>query len=217
VIDRAAEQAAIDAHIAARGVTHLPEADPVARAIELWRAEKLEPRGMRKTVAGRVKRAKRRATSRTRKEVMQHTGPPTDEPADNAMAPAVPAAGADLPDTEGDHMGMMIRPKPSTTATASMAPNKAVWQDYIAKLAYSLWEREGRPAGQDLHHWFTAKAFLSHQPWPPPCDALLSFPLRFSRARFWAYALWEMEGRPHGEDLRHWLTAEAIVAAILDG
>jgi hypothetical protein len=164
VIDRAAEQAAIDAHIAARGVTHLPEADPVARAIELWRAEKLEPRGMRKTVAGRVKRAKRRkeamhhnsgpqttAPSRrgnnamapamitagadppaVRKEVMQHTGPPTDEPADNATAPAMIAAGADPP---------------------------------IAALAYALWEMEGRPHGHDLRHWLTAEAIVARKTW----------------------------------------------------
>jgi Protein of unknown function (DUF2934) len=124
VIDRAAEQAAIDAHIAARGVTHLPEADPVARAIELWRAEKLpdRPRGMRKTVADRVKRAKRR------KEVMQHTVDAITGPLHNATAPAMIAAGADPP---------------------------------IASLAYALWEMEGRLHGHDLRHWLTAEAIVT--------------------------------------------------------
>jgi Protein of unknown function (DUF2934) len=157
VIDRAAEQAAIDAHIAARGVTHLPEADPVARAIELWRAEKLEPRGMRKTVAGRVKRAKRR------KEAMHHTRAKKAGPhQDNATAPAMTAAGADPPAMRKEVMqhtaDTITGPLHNATAPAMIAVGAA---PPIASLAYALWEMEGRPRGHDLRHWLTAEAIVT--------------------------------------------------------
>ena len=30
-------------------------------------------------------------------------------------------------------------------------------QEEIAKRAYAIWEREGRPHGRDLEHWLTAE------------------------------------------------------------
>lgn len=36
----------------------------------------------------------------------------------------------------------------------------AVTEEQIKQLAYSIWEREGRPDGKDVEHYFRAKAIL---------------------------------------------------------
>jgi hypothetical protein len=44
----------------------------------------------------------------------------------------------------------------------------------IAKRAYELWEREGRPQGRDQHYWFTAEAALRMA---PPISAINERPV----------------------------------------
>ena len=36
-------------------------------------------------------------------------------------------------------------------------------EEQIRQLAHTLWEREGRPAGRDVHHYLTAKAILDKE------------------------------------------------------
>lgn len=36
----------------------------------------------------------------------------------------------------------------------------AVTEEEIKQLAYTIWEREGRPHGKDVEHYFRAKAIL---------------------------------------------------------
>ena len=36
-------------------------------------------------------------------------------------------------------------------------------EEEIKKLAYSIWEHEGRPSGEDIKHYFTAKRILEAQ------------------------------------------------------
>jgi hypothetical protein len=33
-------------------------------------------------------------------------------------------------------------------------------QEFIRKIAYTIWERDGRPEGKDLDHWFRAEAVV---------------------------------------------------------
>src|SRR5208282_2126692 len=33
-------------------------------------------------------------------------------------------------------------------------------QEFIRKIAYTIWERDGRPDGKDLDHWFRAEAVV---------------------------------------------------------
>src|SRR5215470_3629001 len=40
-------------------------------------------------------------------------------------------------------------------------------QDFIRKIAYAIWEKEGRPDGKDLDHWFRATAIFRSTP-PAP-------------------------------------------------
>jgi hypothetical protein len=35
-----------------------------------------------------------------------------------------------------------------------------ITEDQIARCAYDIWEREGRPCGRDLEHWLQAEALL---------------------------------------------------------
>jgi hypothetical protein len=37
----------------------------------------------------------------------------------------------------------------------------------IKETAYALWEREGRPNGRDLEHYFKAEVLVDGQPVPP--------------------------------------------------
>jgi hypothetical protein len=37
-------------------------------------------------------------------------------------------------------------------------------QDFIRKIAYAIWEKEGRPDGKDLDHWFRATAIFRSTP-----------------------------------------------------
>jgi hypothetical protein len=37
-------------------------------------------------------------------------------------------------------------------------------QDFIRKIAYAIWEKEGRPDGKDLDHWFRAAAIFRSTP-----------------------------------------------------
>ena len=37
-------------------------------------------------------------------------------------------------------------------------------EDRIRQRAYEIWEREGRPHGQDFDHWFRANRELDDQP-----------------------------------------------------
>lgn len=36
-------------------------------------------------------------------------------------------------------------------------------QEEIARLAYQLYERDGKPDGKDLEHWFNAEAMMESQ------------------------------------------------------
>jgi hypothetical protein len=36
-------------------------------------------------------------------------------------------------------------------------------EEEIRKLAYSIWEEEGRPDGKDVEHYMRAKAILEHK------------------------------------------------------
>jgi CheY-like chemotaxis protein len=46
-----------------------------------------------------------------------------------------------------------------------------------------------------------------------PCTAERQAAAREQRVRERAYALWELEGRPEGEEVRHWAEAEAALRA----
>jgi hypothetical protein len=48
----------------------------------------------------------------------------------------------------------------SLAATEPVAATTS--QDRIAELAYQLWERDGRPHGNDLHYWHTAEQQLRY-------------------------------------------------------
>jgi hypothetical protein len=37
-------------------------------------------------------------------------------------------------------------------------------EKFIRKLAYAMWEREGRPDRKDLDHWFRAEALIRDMP-----------------------------------------------------
>jgi DUF2934 family protein len=37
-------------------------------------------------------------------------------------------------------------------------------QQFIRKIAYEIWEKEGRPDGKDLDHWFRAEAVVRDTP-----------------------------------------------------
>jgi Protein of unknown function (DUF2934) len=37
-------------------------------------------------------------------------------------------------------------------------------QQFIRKIAYQIWEKEGRPDGKDLDHWYRAEAALRGMP-----------------------------------------------------
>lgn len=160
LIDRAAEEAAIAAHIAARGITRLPEVDPVERALEIWRAQR-EDGGTQTTF---VRLHKKR-------------GRPRKNP-DGAGSGTAPKTLADKPRQAG------LREDEGTAALA-------VAQEYLE-------ERSG-----------TAREAPSTCMWDGNC-AVGAQPAAQIIATL-AYALWEMEGRPHGADMRHWLTAEAIM------
>jgi Protein of unknown function (DUF2934) len=142
IIDRAAEEAAIAAHIAANGVTRLDDSiDPVDRAIDLWRAEKAAASGpgggmrraMRKTrLATPVKRAhKKRIPQRRSGTAREAPSTRVGDGADHAVG-AQPAASFQI----------------------------------ISDLAYAFWERDGHVHGRDVEHWLAAEAILRTT--PPP-------------------------------------------------
>ena len=37
-------------------------------------------------------------------------------------------------------------------------------REFIRKIAYTTWEKEGRPEGKDLDHWFHAEAVVRGMP-----------------------------------------------------
>ena len=37
-------------------------------------------------------------------------------------------------------------------------------RQFIRKIAYEIWEEEGRPDGKDLDHWFRAEAVVRDTP-----------------------------------------------------
>ena len=45
-------------------------------------------------------------------------------------------------------------------------------QDFIRKIAYAIWEKEGRPDGKDLDHWFRAAAIFRTPPYSSVADLL---------------------------------------------
>lgn len=59
----------------------------------------------------------------------------------------------------------------SNTATATLAKGPRLPEnpivaghDRIARMAYAIWEREGRPEGQGLRHWALAEARCKSEP-----------------------------------------------------
>ncbi|MFH1023673.1 MAG: DUF2934 domain-containing protein [Planctomycetota bacterium] len=50
-----------------------------------------------------------------------------------------------------------LAPRPGLTIPAPCS------HDDIARLAYLLWEKEGRPKGTDLHYWLKAERILKEK------------------------------------------------------
>lgn len=52
----------------------------------------------------------------------------------------------------------------TASAAVSKAPTKALDAHAVARRAYEIFEREGRPNGRDVEHWLRAEAELSSGP-----------------------------------------------------
>jgi hypothetical protein len=50
-----------------------------------------------------------------------------------------------------------MKPRKSTLTRKPSAAKKATHEE-ISHLAYALYEREGKPEGKDLEHWFNAES-----------------------------------------------------------
>lgn len=55
--------------------------------------------------------------------------------------------------------------------------------DDIARLAYAIWEQEGRPLGRDQQHWLEAERLLTATPVKLPPRPLSTTPTRLSAGR----------------------------------
>lgn len=151
LIDRATEEAAIAAFIAARGVTQLPEVDPVERALEIWRAQREDGGTQTTFVRLHKKRGRPKKIRNPERAVVADPEPSASEGVDPMMAQEGEGETAARPRGPGggplDETGVRIKPE----AGGNPAP-------YIATLAYALWEMEGRTHGADVRHWLTAEA-----------------------------------------------------------
>lgn len=58
------------------------------------------------------------------------------------------------------------RNKPSSNAALTGVSHPAA--EAIAALAYSIWEREGRPVGRDQEHWLEAELEIRTRSTPQP-------------------------------------------------
>ncbi|MBK9138468.1 MAG: DUF2934 domain-containing protein [Verrucomicrobia bacterium] len=53
--------------------------------------------------------------------------------------------------------------KPASAPTSSPTANVELSEAEIARVAYEIWEEEGRPEGRDLEHWMLARKRLLAQ------------------------------------------------------
>jgi hypothetical protein len=91
------------------------------------------------------------------------------------------AGGSDKRDGKGIGPGALARPKraltlrpeamkttrkkskPASAPTSSPTANVELSEAEIARVAYEIWEEEGRPEGRDLEHWMLARKRLLAQ------------------------------------------------------
>ncbi len=55
---------------------------------------------------------------------------------------------------------MSLEPSPSPPSQERAAPQQPRWnapETEVAKAAYYIWEKEGRPSGRELDHWLRAE------------------------------------------------------------
>lgn len=163
--DRAAEEAAIAAFIATKGVTRIDAVDPIDRAIEQWRREKDN-----KTGAGNGMRAMMQARrTRPRKVTQPQAVMPAAKPKRShkkkivaaVLVPAAEpwfAAAMRGPEKGGEHGPMVSSDlhRDRHGPVGCVAP----LEDQVRDLAYALFERDGRVHGLDIQHWLTAEAIL---------------------------------------------------------
>jgi hypothetical protein len=55
-------------------------------------------------------------------------------------------------------------------------------QQFVRKIAYAIWENEGRPDGEDLDHWFRAEAVVRDTPTYDGVADLIEAPRHAGRA-----------------------------------
>ncbi|MBI2854516.1 MAG: DUF2934 domain-containing protein [Chloroflexi bacterium] len=44
-----------------------------------------------------------------------------------------------------------------------MTAERQIMEDQVKEIAYSIWEKEGRPEGKDVEHYYRAKAILEQR------------------------------------------------------
>jgi hypothetical protein len=237
-LDRAAEEAAILAHIAAHGVTRLDSVDPVERALDQWRAEKENKAGsgggLRAMMNARQyqKRMKPAAVSTLATPVEPKPKRSHKKKVAPAQHPRACAAHGVI-DCSRCREGAE-----SWFAAAMQGPVVADIEWNAAEkvgppcpvTASALSARVGEPEGCG-----SARAMLDRVKAPgPPADAQA-----IAESTSWydpvttkmhviyrdrateltiaelAYELWEISGRCHGDDVRHWLTAERILRGVV--
>jgi hypothetical protein len=210
--DRAAEEAAIAAFIATKGVTRVDAVDPIDRAIEQWRREKDNKTGTSNGMRAMMQARRGRPRKVTQPQaVMPAAKPKRSYKKKIVAAVLVPAAepwfaaamrGPEKGDEHGCYGAAAKRHQDSPIEAGIAADLSGTRERADRDVQGEPWgdrsaiTRGLGPSGNSE----ATQSFDHHCGWPP-ADRVASL----------AYALWERDGRVHGLDVQHWLTAEAIL------
>jgi hypothetical protein len=182
-LDRAAEEAAIAAHIAVHGVTRLDSVDPVERALDQWRAEKDNKAGSGGGLRAMMnaRRNQRRMKPKPAGLTLATPAEPTPKPkrshkkkaATTEPHPRACAAHSIIDcarcreGAESWFAAAMQGPSDGTVVSGNISDDRhgivgpmVALEDQVRNLAYELWEISGCRHGDDVRHWLAAERIL---------------------------------------------------------